>query len=188
MSNAMETDGSSKSCNNYWTHSVFHFVFFYPCQLKGLFTIFLFLVRSHILNSNGVWYWWFCPEGPKNAQNSRFLGFYFVPRGPWLAAPHGTSTRSAGDLDSQRRGPRLAAPRDLNWRCESTENKKIVNNPFKENKTSKNLFSSNSLFTNYLKNALSLLVFRSIRCHVGQHLEMFGFVKCSLDSIHKYNG
>ena len=58
----------------------------------------------------------------------------------------------------------------------------------KENKTSKNLFSSNSLFTNYLKNALSLLVFRSIRCHVGQHLEMLGFVKFSLDSIHKYNG
>ena len=25
--------------------------------LKGSFTIFLFLVRSHILNSNGVWYW-----------------------------------------------------------------------------------------------------------------------------------
>ena len=24
--------------------------------LKGSFTIFLFLVRSHILNSNGVWY------------------------------------------------------------------------------------------------------------------------------------
>ena len=26
-------------------------------NLKGLFTIFLFSVRSHILNSNGVWYW-----------------------------------------------------------------------------------------------------------------------------------
>ena len=25
-------------------------------SLKGLFTIFLFLVRSHILSSNGVWY------------------------------------------------------------------------------------------------------------------------------------
>ena len=25
-------------------------------NLKGLFTIFLFLVRSHILSSNGVWY------------------------------------------------------------------------------------------------------------------------------------
>ena len=98
--------------------------------LKGSFTIFLFLVRSHILNSNEVWYWWFCPEGPKNASNSRFLGFYFVPRdldsqrhmGPRLAA-QGTLTSSAGDLDSQRqgtltssaKGPRLAAPmmRDL---------------------------------------------------------------------------
>ena len=69
--------------------------------LKGLFTIFLFSVRSHILNSNGVWYWWFCPEGPINAPNSRFWGFYFVPRdldsqrhmGPWLAA-QGTLTKS----------------------------------------------------------------------------------------------
>ena len=25
-------------------------------ELKGSFTIFLFLVRSHILNSNGMWY------------------------------------------------------------------------------------------------------------------------------------
>ena len=99
-------------------------------NLKGSFTIFLFLVRSHILNSNEVWYWWFCPEGPKNASNSRFLGFYFVPRdldsqrhmGPRLAA-QGTLTSSAGDLDSQRqgtltssaKGPWLAAPmmRDL---------------------------------------------------------------------------
>ena len=38
--------------------------------LKGSFTIFLFLVRSYILNSNGVWYTWFCPEGPINASNS----------------------------------------------------------------------------------------------------------------------
>ena len=78
-------------------------------SLKGSFTIFLFLVRSHILNSNGMWYSWFCPEGPINASNSKFLVFYFAPRdldsqrhmGPWLAA-QGTLTRSAGDLDSQR--------------------------------------------------------------------------------------
>ena len=78
-------------------------------NLKGSFTIFLFLVRSHILNSNGVWYSWFCPEGPINASNSKFLVFYFAPRdldsqrhmGPWLAA-QGTLTRSAGDLDSRR--------------------------------------------------------------------------------------
>ena len=58
---------------------------------------------------------------------------------------------SPGDLDSQRRGPRLAAPRDLNFLTflgpsgqnhqyhtpllfkilDLTENKKIVNNPFK---------------------------------------------------------
>ena len=80
-------------------------------RLKGLFTIFLFLVRSHILSSNGVWYSWFWPEGPINAPNSIFLGFNFVPRdldsrrhmGPRLTA-QGTLTRSAGDLDSQRHG------------------------------------------------------------------------------------
>ena len=78
-------------------------------NLKGSFTIFLFSVRSNILNSNGVWYSWFCPEGPINASNSKFLFFYFVPRdldsqrhmGPRLAA-QGTLTRSAGDLDSRR--------------------------------------------------------------------------------------
>ena len=83
--------------------------------LKGLFTIFLFSVRSHILNGNGVWYWWFCPEGPINAPNSRFLGSYFVPRdldsrrhmGPRLTA-QGTLTHGAGDLDSQRHGKSMA--------------------------------------------------------------------------------
>ena len=86
--------------------------------LKGLFTIFLFSVRSHILKDNGVWYCWFCPEGPINASNSKILVFNFVPRdldsqhhmGPRLAAPR-TSTSSA-------KGPWLAAP--------------IVNDPFKE--------------------------------------------------------
>ena len=62
--------------------------------LKGLFTIFCLSFKSHILDSNGVWYSWFWPEGSINAQNSTFLGFHFVPR----------------DLDSRRRGPRLAAP------------------------------------------------------------------------------
>ena len=98
----------------------------YQCALKGSFTIFLFSVRSCILNSNGVWYNWFWPEGPKNAPNSIFGGFKFAPRdldsqrhmGPRLAA-QGTLTRSAGDLDSQRRGPRLAAPVKVPWRCES---------------------------------------------------------------------
>ena len=65
--------------------------------LKGSFTIFLFLVRSHILNSNEVWYWWFCPEGPKNASNSRFLGFYFFPRD--------LDSQRTWDLDSRRGGP-----------------------------------------------------------------------------------
>ena len=86
---------------------------------KGLFTNFFYC-------SNPIF-------GSINAQNSTFLGFHFVPRaldsrrnrGPRLAA-HGTSTRSAGDLDSRRqgtstssaKGPRLAAPmmRDLSKR------------------------------------------------------------------------
>ena len=87
----------SPSCtahNLYWRlpeHSHFFWCVTTAQSLKGSFTIFLFLVRSHILNSNGVWYWWFCPEGPINAQNSIFLGFNFVPR----------------DLDSRRHmGPR----------------------------------------------------------------------------------
>ena len=40
--------------------------------LKGLFTFFLFLVKSHILNSNGVWYSWFWSEKP--------IMFDFFPR------------------------------------------------------------------------------------------------------------
>ena len=102
-------------------------------NLKGLFTIFCLLFKSHILGSNGVWYSWFWPEASINTINSTFLGFYFVPRdldsrrhkGPRLAA-QGTSTRGAGDLDSRRqgtstssaKGPRLAAPmmRDLSKR------------------------------------------------------------------------
>ena len=95
---------SSSSSNDHNFHRKRHIH-----RLKGSFTIFLFLVRSHILNSNGMWYSWFCPEGPINASNSKFLVFYFAPRdldsqrhmGPWLAA-QGTLTRSAGDLDSQR--------------------------------------------------------------------------------------
>ena len=62
--------------------------------LKGSFTIFLFSVRSNILNSNGVWYSWFCPEGPQT-QNVCFI-----------ILSQGTSTPSATwDLDSRRRGP-----------------------------------------------------------------------------------
>ena len=75
--------------------------------LKGLFTIFLFSVRTHILDSNEVWYSWFWSEGSINALNPKFLDFYFVPRdldsrrhmGPRLAA-QGTLTRGAEDLDS----------------------------------------------------------------------------------------
>ena len=48
---------------------------------KGIVHQFFFLLfKSHILNSNGVWYSWFWPEVSINAQNSTFLGFHFVPR------------------------------------------------------------------------------------------------------------
>ena len=81
-------------------------------NLKGIVHYFFLLsFKSHILDSNGVWYIWFWPEGSKNAQNSKFLGFNFVPRDldsrrhmvPRLEA-QGTSTRCAGDLDSRRHG------------------------------------------------------------------------------------
>ena len=45
----------------------------------------------------------------KKRPKSQIFGFLFCPQGPRLAAPHGTSTRGAKDLDSRRRGPRLAA-------------------------------------------------------------------------------
>ena len=54
--------------------------------LKGLFTIFLFSVRSHILNSNGVWY--FARRGLKMPQTQDFWVFILSP----------------GDLDSRRQG------------------------------------------------------------------------------------
>ena len=78
-----------------------------------------------MLDSNGVWYSWFWPEGSINTQNSTFLGFHFVP-GDLDSSPGPLITR---DLDSRRRGPglaeqgpRLAAPWDLDsnlWRRES---------------------------------------------------------------------
>ena len=80
--------------------------------LKGSFTIFLFSVRTHILDTNEVWYSRFWSEGSINALNPNFLGFYFVPR----------------DLESRRHmGPRVAAAgtssgggRDLEWRRQGT--------------------------------------------------------------------
>ena len=108
-------------CSEYFWHHIKNTTFTLWSNigftLKGSFTIFLFLVISHILNSNGVWYWWFCPEGPKNAPNSRFLGFYFVPRdldsqrhmGPWLAA-QGTSTRGAMGPWLKSMAPRVEVP------------------------------------------------------------------------------
>ena len=80
---------------------------------KGIVHNFFIFGQIFFLSSNGVWYSWFWPEGPKNAPNSIFWGFKFAPRdldsqrhmGPRLAA-QGTLTRSAGDLDSQRhQGP-----------------------------------------------------------------------------------
>ena len=68
--------------------------------LKGSFTIFLFFVRTHILDSNEVWYSWFWSEGSINALNPKFLDFYFVPR----------------DLVSRRHmGPRMAAAGTFFW-------------------------------------------------------------------------
>ena len=130
--------------------------------LKGSFTIFLFLVRSHILNINGVWYSWFWLEGPKNAPNSIFGGFKFNL--PWRCESRSPALRVKVPC---------AASRGPMWRCESrslganlkpqkiefgaflgpsgqnhlyhtpllfkiwdlTKNKKIVNDPFKNTLT-----------------------------------------------------
>ena len=74
-------------------------------ELKGSFTIFLFSVRTHILDSNEVWYSWFWSEGSINALNPKFLDFYFVPR--LDAAIRGPCC--CRDLVSRRQGPRIAA-------------------------------------------------------------------------------
>ena len=74
--------------------------------LKGSFTIFLFSVRTHILDSNEVWYSWFWSEGSINALKPKFLGFYFVPTVG--AAIRGTPLMR--DLVSRRQGPRIAPP------------------------------------------------------------------------------
>ena len=66
--------------------------------LKGSFTIFLFSVRIHILDSNEVWYSWFWSEGSINTLNPKFLGFYFVP-----------TVVATCDLISRRQRPHLAA-------------------------------------------------------------------------------
>ena len=40
------------------------------------------------------------------------LGFSFCPQGPRLAAPQGTSTRGAGDLNSRRQGTSTSSAND----------------------------------------------------------------------------
>ena len=68
--------------------------------LKGLFTNFFLPFKSHILDSNGVWYSWFWPEESINAPNSIFWVLILSP---------GTLTCGATwDLNSRRgrgRGP-----------------------------------------------------------------------------------
>ena len=50
----------------------------------------------------------------------QIFGFFFCPQGPRIAAQHGTSYGGAGDLVWRRRGPRIAAPRDLVSRRQGT--------------------------------------------------------------------
>ena len=82
-------------------------------SLKGSFTFFLFSVRTHILNSNGVWTTPcgiadFGRRGLKRPK-SQIFGFLFCPQGPRLAAPR--------DLDSRRHhGITIVIPR---WRRQS---------------------------------------------------------------------
>ena len=72
-------------------------------HLKGSFTIFLFSVRTHILDSNEVWYSWFWSEGSINALKPKFLARYEVLAARYevpAGAIRGPSLR--GDLVSRR--------------------------------------------------------------------------------------
>ena len=83
---------------------------------KGLFTNFFLLFKSHILDSNGVWYSWFWPEGSINAQNSQFLGFHFVPRDlnsrrhRFESRSHGAASRGPLRRESRSPVPRVEVP------------------------------------------------------------------------------
>ena len=47
----------SKILKAMYLKKIYHTMDSVLLHLKGSFAIFLFSVRSHILNSNGVWYW-----------------------------------------------------------------------------------------------------------------------------------
>merc|ERR1711923_606317 len=73
--------------------------------------------KSHILDSNGVWYSSFWSEGPKNHRNLKILVSKFVPRGfearrTWgfEARRDGVSRRGAGVSRRGAMGFRGAAP------------------------------------------------------------------------------
>ena len=69
-------------------------------QLEGLFTNLFLSSKSHILDSNAVWYvLLILVEGVYKRPNLNNFGLPFCPQGFWLTAPH--------------IGPRLAAPWDL---------------------------------------------------------------------------
>merc|ERR1711923_475583 len=74
------------------------------------------LPKSHILDSNGVWYNSFWSEGPKNHRNLKILVSKFVPRGfearrTWgfEAQRHGVSRGGAGVSRGSVKGFRGAA-------------------------------------------------------------------------------
>merc|ERR1711911_191172 len=70
-------------------------------KLKGSSTKNFLSPKSHILDSNGVWYSSFWSEGPKNHRNLKILVSNFVPRG-----------LRRGEVPSDYQGPRGTAPND----------------------------------------------------------------------------
>ena len=83
--------------------------------LKGI--LYCLLLKSHILDSNVVWYSSFWSEGPKNHRNLKILVLNFVPRGfearrTWgfEAQHHGVSRGGAGVSRHSTMGFRGAAP------------------------------------------------------------------------------
>merc|ERR1711911_468763 len=86
-------------------------------KLKGSSTKNFLSPKSHILDSNGVWYSSFWSEGPKNHRKLKILVSKFVPSGfearrTWgfEARRHGVSRGGAGVSRRGAMGFRGAAP------------------------------------------------------------------------------
>merc|ERR1712012_1414396 len=87
-------------------------------NLKGILHKKNFLSpKSHILDSNGVWYSSFWSEGPKNHRDLKILVSNFVPRGFEARRTWGFEGRRHGVSRGGAMGFRGAAPWGFEGRC-----------------------------------------------------------------------